>query len=369
MSASELVGRSAATCPTEALRDCLAQIFAAMPAVGVGPQHMAVATFQSATPEAFHPARREVDLAWREGFGGFRPPIRLLPDAAPGLTLRIEFVDAQTADPGIAALAAEYSPRRQTDMTVLFRQWSSQGAAFQRAYGGLDLAYGTSADETLDLYRPPGIEGAPVWVFVHGGYWQASDKVQHAQFASGMLRAGFAVAMPNYGLAPETPLEQSGGQVVRCLDFLMREAEALGLDAGQIHLAGHSAGAHLAAMAATAADARRVSSLLLLSGLFDLAPLGAIPLGRLLGLHEQARARALSPMHRPAPECPVALAYGERESAAFADQSARMARAWRAGEPQVVAGAHHFNMLDDLRDGGPLLDLALSVTSRAVRQR
>lgn len=367
MSACELTGRSAATNATEAMRDCLAQIFAAMPAAGVGPQHMTAATFASATPEAFHPARHELDLAWREGFAGFRPPIRVVPDAAPGLTVRISFAAAAPPDPAIAALAAEYSPRRQTDMTALFRQWSAEGAAFQKAHGGLDLAYGPSKFETLDLYRPAGTGRVPVWMFVHGGYWQASDKVQHAQFAAGMLRAGFAVAMPNYGLAPETPLEASCAEVIASVAFLAREADALGLDASAIHLSGHSAGAHLAAMAATTAGAPPIASLLLLSGLFDLAPLGALPLGKLLGLDDAHRAQALSPIHRAAPPCPVTFAYGERESAAFADQSARMAQAWGAAAPQVIAGAHHFNMLDSLRDGGPLLAQALATTGQAQR--
>jgi arylformamidase len=347
--------------PTEALRECLAQIFAKLPTAGVGPQNMIAVTFETATPEAFHPARHEVNLAWREGFAGWRAPIRMVPSSAPGLSVRIAFEAGASADPRLAKLAGEYSPRRQTDMTALFRRWSEEGAAFRTEHAGLDLAYGPSAFEALDLYRPPGAARAPLWVFVHGGYWQASDKAQHAQFAAGMLRAGFAVAMPNYGLAPDAPLETCVAHVVQSLVFLKREADQLGIDASRMHLAGHSAGAHLAAMAANAPEAPPVSSLLLLSGLFDLEPLGELPLGVLLGLDDAARAKALSPILRAPPSCPTAFAYGELESEAFADQSRRMAQRCGAEAPMVVAGAHHFNMLDALRDGGALLDAALDL--------
>src|SRR5690606_12699970 len=139
-------------------------------------------------------------------------------------------------------LAGQYSPRLQTDMEALFRQWSEDGGAFRAHHRGLDLAYGPGVYERLDLYRPQGAMRAPLWVFLHGGYWQASDKTQHAQFAKGMLDAGYAVAMPNYGLAPDTPLTIIVDQVGAALRFLAREADSLGIDATRIHLAGHSAG-------------------------------------------------------------------------------------------------------------------------------
>ena len=87
--------------------------------------------------------------------------------------------------------------------------YKRQGEAFRARHGAADLAYGPDRFERLDLYRPAGATRAPIFVFIHGGYWQASDKVQHAQFAQGLLDAGYAVAMPNYGLAPDTPLAVS----------------------------------------------------------------------------------------------------------------------------------------------------------------
>jgi arylformamidase len=371
MSASEneIVARSTAADPVEALRDTLSEILAGLVAAGCGPHHLTGMDWESADPAAFHLSRHAVELAYREVFVGFRPPIRLRPSAGRGLTIRARFAppqplpDIEVEGYPLRELARQYSPRLQADMKALLRQWSRDGAAFRAGHAGLDLAYGPDRFEQLDLYRPAGAQRVPVWVFVHGGYWQATDKIQHAQFAQGLLNAGFAVAMPNYGLAPDTPLETSIAQTVAALDFLVREAEALGLDPEQVHLSGHSAGGHLAAMALCDPAAPPIASALLLSGLYHLEPLGHLPIGRLLGLDDPALAMRLSPLGRPRPgNARLAFAVGAGESEAFKRQSATLATAWQAPEPLICEG-HHFSMLDGLNGGG-LLDLALRTAGR-----
>ncbi|WID98976.1 alpha/beta hydrolase [Bosea vestrisii] len=360
----ELVAESAEADPVEALRDALSALLDGMIAAGRGPHHLLEMSWASEQPAAFHLSRHEIELAYREVLIGFRPPIRLLPKDGPGLTVRARLAepgplpDVEVDGYGLRELARQYSPRLQANMTALFRQWSRDGAAFRAGHAGLDLAYGPGRFETLDLYRPAGVQRAPIFIFIHGGYWQASDKIQHAQFAQGLLDAGFAVAQPNYGLAPDTPLEASIAQTVTSLNLLVREADALGLDPTQLHLCGHSAGGHLAAMALCDPAAPPIASALLLSGLYDLKPLGHLPIGRLLGLDDVERAVRLSPLGRPRPTgTRIAFAVGEGESEAFKRQSAMQAASWHAPEPLICAG-HHFSMLDGL-NGGALLDLAL----------
>lgn len=361
---AEIVAHSAEADPVEALRDALSKVLAGLIAAGCGPHHLTGMDWQAADPAAFHLSRLAIELAYREVFAGFRPPIRLQPGTEPGLTIRARFgppqppPDTEVEGYTLRELARQYSPRLQADMTALFRQWSRDGASFRAGHAGLDLAYGPGRFETLDLYHPAGARRAPIWVFIHGGYWQASDKIQHAQFAQGLLDAGFAVAMPNYGLAPDTPLEASIAQTVAALGFLVREADALGLDPAQLHLCGHSAGGHLAAMALCDPAAPPIASALLLSGLYDLRPLGHLPIGRLLGLDDIDRAAQLGPLGRPRPASPrLAFAVGEGESEAFKRQSTMLAAAWQTSEPLICRG-HHFSMLDGL-NGGALLDLAL----------
>lgn len=368
MSASEdlleITAHSAGTDPVEALRDALGDILAGLVAAGCGPHHLREMVWETDRPDAFHLSSHAVELAYRETFAGFRPPIRLQPRAEPKLTIRASHAAAQPVPDTLVDgytlrdLGRQYSPRLQADMKALFRQWSRDGEAFRARHGAADLAYGPSRFETLDLYRPAGAKRAPIFVFIHGGYWQASDKVQHAQFSQGLLDAGYAVAMPNYGLAPDAPLETSIAQSVAALNFLVREADALGLDADSLHVSGHSAGGHLAAMVLCAPDAPPIASALLLSGLYDLKPLGHLPLGRLLGLDDTARATRLSPIAQPRPQATrVVFAVGEGESDAFKAQSAALAATWQAPAPLICPG-HHFSMLEGL-NGGALLDFAL----------
>ena len=181
-------------------------------------------------PAAIHPARREIDLARREAFAGFRPPLRVEQRAGYAIQVVLRarvtapVIDDRPVYQGYtrAQLAAQMSPRAQVpDMSAVFAKWTADGAEARAGLpGGLDIAYGPHRDQILDLYRPSGATRSPVWVFIHGGYWQASSKDQHAQFCTGMVEAGFAVANIDYGLAPETPLACIVEQVRAALWFL-----------------------------------------------------------------------------------------------------------------------------------------------------
>ena len=369
----EVFGRAAQ--PESALREALSDLARELARSGAAPFHLTEMTWAAPDIEAMHPRRHAVDRLYREIFGGFRPPIRLVPGAlapndAARLTVRAHArVQSSPSQPlwhelSLAALAAQYSPRSQVpDMPAMLGRWAQDGARFRAQHGGLDIPYGDSAYETLDYYRPPGVRTPPLWVFIHGGYWQAADKDQHAQFTAGMLQSGYAVANLNYGLCPDVTLDEIVGQIRNALKFLVREVEAFGFDPGRIHLAGHSAGGHLAAMAAADESAPPLRSALLLSGLFDLTPLSFLPVSRLLKLSQAGALAALSPMVRkPRPGVRIGVAVGALESDEFKWQSAAIATAWGADASAVIAGKNHFTLLDDLV-AGPLFRLALRIAA------
>jgi arylformamidase len=365
MSHSEITVRatSALPHPADALRDALFDIAGALGKHRATPGDILRLRIKAPSPQAFQLARRDIDLAWRDALGGLMRPTFYV--GAPG-DLVIE-ADAHVAAPreaspvwrGMTAqeIARAYSPRAQADMREVFAKWNADGAQFRAGQGGLDIAYGPQRDATLDFY-PASRRDAPLWVFLHGGYWQACSKDQHGQFGEGMLRHGFAVANLDYSLAPQTPLSQIVLQIRHALQFLVAHAGALGFDPSRIHLAGHSAGAHLAAMAASDPHGPRIASALLLSGVFDLEPLRHLPMGAMLGLDAQ-NVRPLSPLFRPRPEARIGVALGGLETDEFKRQSSDMAGRWGAPAPLVVPGRHHFNLLEDLRAQSPMLDLAL----------
>jgi len=361
------VGGDAVCALGDALNECLHNLIVA----GAGPHHLVAMAWECAQPEELHPGRREVDRAWREVFAGFRPELEIRQWSGEGVRVRAAARVPQSEPPmttlfrnySAAELARQMSPRNQVpDMLAVFRQWTRDGAALRARHKGLDISYSDHRDCTLDLYRPEG--GAarpPVFVFIHGGYWQAASKDQHAQVCEGMLRNGFAVANIDYPLAPETPLARIVEHVRDALNFLVLEQDNLGIDATNMHVSGHSAGGHLAAMMASDPLAPPLRSALLLSGIFDVAALAPIPMGPVLGLHDSATVEALSPIRRaPRSGTRIAVSLGGLESDEFKRQSAEIAQKWGAATPLHLEGAHHFNLIDGL-NGGPLLDLALSV--------
>ena len=360
----EAPGDDAVLALGDALNTCLRNLIAA----GAGPHHLTAMTWECLEPEALHPGRREVDRAWREVFAGFRVPPKVSRGQGPGVRV-VAHAQAPLAPPpatpvfrdySVAELARQMSPRAQVpDMLDVFRAWTREGAKFRAGRRGLDIAYDTHRDCTLDIYRPEGLSRPPVWVFIHGGYWQAASKDQHSWISEGLLHAGFAVANIDYPRAPETPLVRIVDHVRDALRFLAREQDNLSIDAGQMHAAGHSAGGHLAAMMACDPAAPPLRSAMLLSGIFDLGALAPIPMGPVLGLSSAAIVKALSPAGRaPRPGTRIATALGALESDEFKRQSEEIAANWSAPPPLHLDAAHHFNLIDGL-NGGPLLDLAL----------
>ena len=256
------------------------------------------------------------------------------------------------SEPGHGVDELNYNLRlRHPDAMDIMRDWQRRSAIARRQMPVLeDLAYGESEWEKLDLFTAA--PSAPLLVFIHGGYWQGGDKRDVSFVAAPFVRAGVAVALINYGLAPDTPIEAMLAQTARAVRWLHANAAAHGVDAQRIHLMGHSAGGHLASTmlahtAETADVSRLVRSATAISGLFDLAPLINTSWNQALGL-DPDRASQLSPLHRErASDAPLYTLVGSEETEGFKQQAAHIERHWRHVQSLgLVTGKHHYNVLD-----------------------
>lgn len=114
---------------------------------------------------------------------------------------------------------------------------------------------------TLDLYQPAG-KAWPIIVFVHGGNWDSGDKNYRAGGADvyaniGRFYAtrGIGVAVINYRLQPAIAWPAQVDDVRAAMTWVRGNIERYGGRPDRIFLMGHSAGAHLASLAAlTTAD-------------------------------------------------------------------------------------------------------------------
>jgi arylformamidase len=247
-----------------------------------------------------------------------------------------------TADPYDASATVD-------DVTVFFRRWRAWSDDVRaHTLHARDIAYGPSADETLDLVVPH--TGAPLVVWFHGGYWRRLHKDDCTFVARGLTPHGVAVAIVNYGLAPALPLEEIVAQARRSVAWLRANAQAHGADPSRIVVAGHSAGGHLAAMCAVDAPVAGVVSL---SGLHDLRPVAKSFVNEWLQL-DAARAAALSPaLLAPAAPVPAAAIVGTRETDAFKTQAHELVDAWRAhgcDTSYTESADDHFSLCSRLVD-------------------
>lgn len=260
-----------------------------------------------------------------------------------------------------AALDALYNLRVAVpEHPEYFERYAASSAAFRTRWPGrLDLPYGDSARQAIDLFLPQAAS-PPLLVFIHGGYWQALDRKDFSFVAAPLVRAGAAVALVGYDLAPTVDMDTIVGQVRQAIAWLYGNAGAQGYDGGRICLAGHSAGGHLAAMAlatdwtAHGLPADVVKSVCAISGVFDLEPIRQCYLNRVVGLDE-AQARRHSPVLLPPQNrCPVMVTVGEHETLAFHRQSHAYADALgRHGVPcELVTqqGLDHFNIIMEMAD-------------------
>lgn len=257
---------------------------------------------------------------------------------------------------------AQYNNRaRVADSAVLLDRWARASALVrEQSVCHLDLPYGEGPMERLDVFPADGT-GAPVLLFIHGGYWRALDKSDHSFVASAFADEGALVVLPNYSLCPSVGLERIPLQLTQALAWVWRNAARFGGDPNRIILAGHSAGGQLAAMLSccdwksVASDLPRhlVKGVISISGLHDLAPLRRSPYLQADLKLDADSARRLSPIHYPAPDTPLYAVVGADESEEYRRQNRLIRQAWGPRAVPVceeVAGCNHFDILHNLVD-------------------
>jgi arylformamidase len=259
-------------------------------------------------------------------------------------------------------------------------RWASESQSARRsAPCQLDIRYGPAPGETLDVFPASGFgavssksansrkalketKGAPVLVFIHGGYWRSLDKADHSFIAPAFTQAGACVVVPNYDLCPDVSIAQITMQMVAALAWTWRHIAEYGGDPSRVTVVGHSAGGQLAAMLLTcmwptyASDLPSgwLKSALSVSGLYDLEPLRHTPFLKDALQLTMSQALQASPAWLPRPESGRLYSVaGAAESSEFLRQNLLIQQAWgRKSVPvcEALPGLNHFSVLQALVD-------------------
>jgi acetyl esterase/lipase len=149
------------------------------------------------------------------------------------------------------------------------------------------IAYGPDPRQRLDLYLPDGAPpDAPLVVFFYGGRWTVGSKELYPFVGQAFASRGYLVAIPDYRLYPQVRYPgflEDGAAAVAAL----AERTGAGRGGRPLFLAGHSAGAYIAAMLAL--DRRwlggcpAVDAAVGLAGPYDFLPLEDEDLRQIFG--------------------------------------------------------------------------------------
>lgn len=224
----------------------------------------------------------------------------------------------------------QYNARASVqDAAALIARYTQESQAASQLRAIKNVAYSARSTDVLDIYLPQSTQqqaqGAPVFIFIHGGYWRALSKNDSAFMAPALTQAGAMVVVPEYDLAPAVTLDHIVDQMRQMFAWVVRNIAIYGGDARNICVCGSSAGGHLVGM-------------LLAKGWqedYDL-PASATPDA---STHSQ---------------CQLRVAVGEFESREFHRQSREYLTAWNArllpGQWVEAPATNHFDLPLQLAD-------------------
>jgi alpha-L-fucosidase 2 len=170
-----------------------------------------------------------------------------------------------------------------------------------------DIVYSRSAQLTLDAFVPRASKPVPAVVVVHGGGWEAGDKVTYVTpLFEPLARAGLAWFSIDYRLTPAFEHEDQLDDLRQAIRFVRDEHARFNIDPTRIVLVGESASGQMVMQ--LAAEGSPIAGVISFYGVYDLPAMVTdasprsllVRLFRRKVLDDDARAllRRYSPLYR-----------------------------------------------------------------------
>jgi len=111
-------------------------------------------------------------------------------------------------------------------------------------------ATATLPQKSLNVFAPKKAKNAPVLIFIHGGSWHSGKKEIYDFMGNRFAAKGVVSVIIDYPLAPDYQLPAMEKASVLAIQWVKENIASYGGDPNNIYVSGHSAGGHLAALAA-----------------------------------------------------------------------------------------------------------------------
>ncbi len=220
--------------------------------------------------------------------------------------------------------------------------------------------------QVLDIYAVDAPGPAPVFVFIHGGYWQSGTIKLYGSLAKSLAGLGVMTVTVEYRLYPQVTFPAFMDDAVAALNWVHAHIGEYGGDPNRIVVSGHSAGAHMAALLLVDDRFRsrldfpvaQLAGAAIFSGAFDFYrenTLDMTVIRHVMGDDEETVRLAQPIVHARPDVPPLLIINGDRDKLTSEPQAANFAQAMRdAGAPVTYAkipGGDHLSVILDIAPG------------------
>ncbi|KAK3585140.1 hypothetical protein CHS0354_034269 [Potamilus streckersoni] len=234
------------------------------------------------------------------------------------------------------------------------------------------VVYGLSNNERLDIFAAQTLPGeAPIFVFIHGGYWQELGREMSSFMVPPIASAGAVCITVGYNLAPQASMDEIVTQIWHAMVYIISLAKRRG--SSGIYLCGHSAGAHLAAlmlavdwMAECMSSNSLIKGAVLVSGIYDLRPLVNTYINDLIGMTEEdawknSPTQYLPKIIQSSQNRKILVTFAEHDPPSFKEQSQQFYQVLAAGGVNasltVVPDTDHFSVIENFQQDSYILTM------------
>ncbi len=242
------------------------------------------------------------------------------------------------------------------------------------------IAFGTDERQKLNVYTPvtkAGSSAQRVMIFFHGGTWSSGDSASYAFVGRAFAAKGFVTIVADYRKSPAHRFPTFVQDAADVITWAYHKITAYHGDPAQIYVMGHSAGAHIAMLAALDPqylarcdmDSSAIKGIIGLAGPYDFLPFTGDATKTALGQWPQlSQTQPINYVRRDAP--PMLLLTGDKDTTVLPRNTTALATAIKAAggkaSVKIYSGVDHTGIVmalsNPFRNRAPVVDDVLRFT-------